>query len=1009
MSLVRLSQICLALGLMSFLALSGVSFFLLDRLHKEQQQLAFLLQVQREVSAISVGADAIALSGTDQKLYEAFVAKARRLQTDLKSLSNEFPDARNAVKAIDMILTDLDPLVPRDRADYLGPFARANADDYFSKLADSNIASHGIALDAAVSEALKQRQEQIADRAFWVAASFASVASFFLFATVGSFALIYQRIGGPLRAFARTIKAIDQGQPDARAPDTADDEIGEVGRAFNELIKHRRAAEEELERSASLLRIAGQMAQFGGWRYDAVKREIEWSDETALIHGEPPGTQPSLEDGLNYYVEEDRARIAKLFGDCVEKGQPFDDIFRICNANGNVVWIRSAGQPVYGGDGTINGAHGAFQDVSDLMAARSEAERRDAELQDVINSIGDGFMILDQEWHFRYANSTALRLMERSDSDLIGRNIWEEFPEAVGTDFEHYYNSVLETGQSQSFVAYFAPLEKWFEVSAHATREGLAVYFRDYTDEYERQSQLRLLQAAIDRIDDIILITEAEPISGPDHPRTVYANAAFERRTGYSREEALATTPRILQGPETDRSELDRIRAALIALKPVRAELVNYTKSGEPFWLELEISPVADETGSYTHWISVERDITERKEIERQLRESQKMEAVGHLTGGVAHDFNNLLTVILGNAELISEMASDPKIRQMAEVTMSAAERGAQLTGRLLAFARRKPLDPRLTDLNQLIESMQPLIRRTVPESTEIECVLDPELGIAEIDAGELDTALLNLIVNARDAMEDGGKITIETANVVLDDHYAARHSEVEPGEHIMVCVSDTGKGMDPETLRQAFEPFFTTKDVGKGSGLGLSMVFGFTKQSGGHIKIYSEPNEGTSVKLYFPRLPIEQETDVKPAVEVPLTGGTEHILIAEDDDLVLQHLKNQLVSLGYRVSEAMSGPEALEVMQTHEDIDLLLTDIVMPGGMNGRELAEQAQSARPSLKVLFTSGYTENAIVHQGRLDPGVALLSKPYTRLELATKVRRVLDGDHAQFTQNAIPPLE
>ncbi|WP_297771023.1 CHASE domain-containing protein [uncultured Roseovarius sp.] len=387
-------------------------------------------------------------------------------------------------------------------------------------------------------------------------------------------------------------------------------------------------------------------------------------------------------------------------------------------------------------------------------------------------------------------------------------------------------------------------------------------------------------------------------------------------------------------------------------------------------------------------------------EAEVQLRQSQKLEAVGHLTGGVAHDFNNLLTVILGNAELISEQVSDPKIRHMADVTMSAAERGAQLIGRLLAFARRKPLDPKPTDMNQVIKAMQPLIHRSLPASTEIEFVIDPDLGIAEIDAGELDTALLNLIVNARDAMEDGGKLTIETANVVLDEHYAARHLEVEPGEHVMICVSDTGKGMDAETLRQAVEPFFTTKDVGKGSGLGLSMVFGFTKQSGGHIKIYSEPNEGTSVKLYFPLLSAEHETDVKTTLEGPLKGGTEHILIAEDDDLVLEHLKNQLISLGYRVSAAMSGQEALEVLQAQDDIALLLTDIVMPGGMNGRELAEQALAARPSLKVLFTSGYTENAIVHQGRLDPGVALLSKPYTRLELATKVRNVLDEDRGEF---------
>lgn len=406
-------------------------------------------------------------------------------------------------------------------------------------------------------------------------------------------------------------------------------------------------------------------------------------------------------------------------------------------------------------------------------------------------------------------------------------------------------------------------------------------------------------------------------------------------------------------------------------------------------WLEVNIYPFPD---GLTVYFS---DVTARREMERQLRESQKLEAVGHLTGGVAHDFNNLLTVIMGNAEMLAELVTDPQLRPMAKMTVAAAQRGAELTSRLLAFARRKPLDPKATDINQLAEAMRPLIRRTLPKNIELECVPDPDLGITEIDAGELDTALLNLVVNARDAMQGGGKLTIETANAVLDGEYADRHSEVVPGEYVMICVSDTGIGMSADTVRRAFEPFFTTKSEGKGSGLGLSMVFGFTKQSGGHLKIYSELGEGTSVKLYFPIARGALHSNNPPTVKLEPQRGTEHILIAEDDDLVLQHLEGQLRSLGYRVTTATSGPEALKALQAHHDIDLLLTDIIMPGGMNGRELADQARTIYPSLKVLFTSGYTENAIVHHGRLDPGVELLSKPYTRLELATKVRWVMKG--------------
>jgi len=281
-----------------------------------------------------------------------------------------------------------------------------------------------------------------------------------------------------------------------------------------------------------------------------------------------------------------------------------------------------------------------------------------------------------------------------------------------------------------------------------------------------------------------------------------------------------------------------------------------------------------------------------------------------------------------------------------------------------------------------------------LPANIEFKFAPDIDLRITEIDAGELDTALLNLVVNARDAMPGGGKLTVETANALLDDAYADRHSEVVPGEYVMICVSDSGTGMTPETASRAFEPFFTTKAVGKGSGLGLSMVFGFTKQSGGHFKIYSELGEGTSVKLYFPVATGAQHSNYRPTAKRKPQRGDEHILIAEDDDLVRQHLEGQLRSLGYRVTAAESGPDAMIKLQLHADVDLLLTDIIMPGGMNGRELAGKALEIYPSLKVLYTSGYTEKAIVHHGRLDAGVELLSKPYTRLELATKVRRVLD---------------
>ena len=391
------------------------------------------------------------------------------------------------------------------------------------------------------------------------------------------------------------------------------------------------------------------------------------------------------------------------------------------------------------------------------------------------------------------------------------------------------------------------------------------------------------------------------------------------------------------------------------------------------------------------------RDVTEHRAAEEKLRQSQKIESLGQLTGGIAHDFNNLLTVILGNGEMLErDQTISPRGKQLAQTVMTAAERGADLTKRLLAFARRQPLEPQVIDVNKLIHGIEGLLRRTLNEDIDVEIAGAGGLWRSEIDPGQLEAALVNLAVNARDAMPDGGRLTIETANAILDDAYAEANNEVAAGQYIMISVTDTGTGMSKETLDRAFEPFFKTKGAAKGSGLGLSMVFGFVKQSGGHAKIYSELGEGTSVKLYLPRSYATGEAAYRPGEKGPEASGTEHILVVEDDELVRQNVLHQLADLGYRVTGAENGKAAIEILKSSDDIDLLFTDVVMPGGMNGRQLAEAAAKLRPSLRILFTSGYTENAIVHQGRLDRGVHLLSKPYRREELAAKLRKVLDAE-------------
>ncbi len=425
-------------------------------------------------------------------------------------------------------------------------------------------------------------------------------------------------------------------------------------------------------------------------------------------------------------------------------------------------------------------------------------------------------------------------------------------------------------------------------------------------------------------------------------------------------------------------------------------EIIARPVSGrDPVHLVVSGRPLHDASGAISGAALVYHDITAARETERKLQQAQKLDAIGKLTGGIAHDFNNMLTVIAGTTEtLVAGLQHQPDLLSVATLIDDAAERCAELIKQLLAFARKQPLQPRNVDINSTVFDIAKLLRPTLGEQIEIETILEREVTTSHIDPSQLANSILNMAINARDAMPNGGKLLLETQNVLLDEAYAEANAEVQPGRYVMLAVSDTGTGMTAEVRDKVFEPFFTTKEVAKGSGLGLSMVYGFVKQSGGHIKVYSEEGHGTTIRLYLP--PAHGHAEMVISACAPISGGTETILVVEDDSLVRNFVIAQLHSLGYKTIAAADSRAALVHVESGQPFDLLFTDVIMPGGMTGRELAVEVAKRRPGMKVLYTSGYTDNAIMRHGRLDEGVLLLTKPYRRPQLAQMVRLALGAE-------------
>lgn len=637
-------------------------------------------------------------------------------------------------------------------------------------------------------------------------------------------------------------------------------------------------------------------------------------------------------------------------------------------------------------------------------------------LQLLIDAIVDyAIFMIDLDGVVRSWNSGAMRLKGYSADEIIGKSFSVFYtPEDRANGLpQRALQIARETGRfaSEGWRVRKDGSHFWALVVLDAVRDedgeliGFAKVTRDITERQQAHEDLlrserryrQLIEAVVD-----YAIFQLDP-----QGNITTWNPGAQRIKGYAPDEIIGKHFSQFYTPGDLELGIPKHALAEAAEKGrFEAEGWRVRKDGTKFWASVVIDRIKDDAGNLVGFAKVTRDITERrvaqeqlKEVQEQLIASQKLEAVGQLSGGIAHDFNNLLMIVAGNLETAERHARQLGGNANLQRALAHAKRGAQrataLTSRLLAFSRRQPLDPKPLNLNSFLNTVQEFLQRTLGERIEVQAVGSAGLWLIEIDTNHLESAIVNLAINGRDAMPEGGKLTVEAINVSADELYCRVNPEIAPGQYVVLSVTDTGAGMSEDTLNHAFEPFFTTKEVGQGTGLGLSQVYGFVKQSGGHVKIYSEVGQGTTVKMYFPRYhgasaPLSDET------EEPFPEGDkrENILVVEDDADLRTYVADVLRDLNYQVIAASSAQSALTIlMQVQPSIDLMLTDVVMPG-INGRELGKRATQIRPGLKVLYMTGYSSNAVVHQGRLDEGVDLLEKPVSQANLALRVRQLLD---------------
>jgi PAS domain S-box-containing protein len=730
--------------------------------------------------------------------------------------------------------------------------------------------------------------------------------------------------------------------------------------------------------SADRLRAALDFSGVGEWSWDAETDAVTLSPVACTIFGLEPGcTITWTEMRRDLLHPEDAPRAAGAVVNAIEDHTQYTIEYRVRLGSGGEGWVMASGKAFYRSDGAVAGMIGLVQDITERRQALQALD----EESDALNILNRTGSIVASELD----TEKVVQAVTDAGVSIIGAQFGAFFYNVVNASGEQYMLYTLSGVPREAFSRF--PMPRNTPVFA-PTFSGTGIVRSDdilKDPRYGTMGPHRGMPKGHLPVRSYLavpVISRGGEVTGGlffGHAEPGHFSARDERvMVGIAAQAAIAIdNARLFQRAQR---EIDERRKAEDALR------------GLADALETRVRDRTNELEEANRRLA--EQIAEREKAEEALRQSQKLEALGHLTGGVAHDFNNLLTVVIGNLDLVQRrlpQGSDPRITRAVEVSLEASRRATGLTQRLLAFARRQPLDPKPLDPNRLVQGMSDIFHRTISEAIEVQIVLGAGIWMIEADLVQLENALLNLVLNARDAMPEGGKLTIETGNMHLDAAYAAAHA-VAPGQYVMISVTDTGIGIPRDMLDKVIEPFFTTKPIGQGTGLGLSQVYGFVKQSAGNVRIYSESGDGTTVKIYLPR----HFGEAAERAELPGALGAdagETVLIVEDEEEVRRLAASYFEELGYRVLLASDGPTALDILSRADGVDLLFTDVGLPK-MNGRQLAEEARRRRPNLKVLFTTGYARNAIVHQGRLDPGVDLLGKPYTFSELSERVRDVLD---------------